>query len=93
MKRAQAPRTAVRTTWSTLVAVCRECDGGKKLGKEIKHALKDARIRDVRVLSSSCLDVCPKRGVTVATTFSGGVKTAVLNSEIEGPAAVAAVLP
>jgi predicted metal-binding protein len=93
MKLPQPSRTLVRTKWTTLVAVCRECSGGKRLSKVLKRSLKDANIRDIRVLSTSCLDVCPKRGVTVATTCAGGVKTAVLDDKLEGVAAVAAVLP
>jgi hypothetical protein len=72
----------VRLPWrAAAVLVCRECDGAPDLGpKKVRKALK-ARTkgqpkRTVRVLSVSCLDACPKRGVTVATT--GPVESAVV---------------
>ena len=64
----------VRLPWrGAAVLVCRECDGPPGLGpKKVRKALK-ARTkglpkRTVRVLAVACLDACPKRGVTVATT-------------------------
>jgi hypothetical protein len=86
------PRRPVRTKWSSLVAVCRECSNGKRLSKALKRSLKDAGVRDVRVLSSSCLDVCPKRGVTVATAIAGTVQTAVIDDALDGRAVLAAVI-
>jgi hypothetical protein len=85
-----APRTPVRTKWNTLVAVCRECAGGKRLAKSLRGSFKKSGQREVRVIASSCLDVCPKRGVTVATTHAGGVSVAVLDATLEGEAARAA---
>jgi hypothetical protein len=73
--------------------VCRECSGGKRLSKVLRRSLKDAGVRDVRVLSSSCLDVCPKRGVTVVTAIAGKVETAVIDDALDDPATLAAVLP
>jgi hypothetical protein len=36
--------------------------------------------REIRVVRSSCLDVCPKRGVTVTTLNEGVVETSVVRS-------------
>lgn len=67
-----------RTKWSTLVAVCRECSDGKAVAKALKQAYKLEGRRDVRVVRTSCLDVCPKRGATVSTTTARGVATVVM---------------
>jgi hypothetical protein len=91
MKSPVAARTPVRTKWSTLVAVCRECGGGKGFAKSLRRATKEAPVRDVRVVSTSCLDVCPKRGVTVATMRDCAVTTAVVDAELDSDAAIAAV--
>lgn len=89
-----AARTPVRTKWATLVAVCRECDDAKRLAKALRGSFKATQQRDVRVVLTSCLDVCPKRGVTVATTRAGGgVSVAVIDATLEGEAARAAVAP
>jgi hypothetical protein len=69
----------VRTKWTTLVAVCRECNGAKAVAKMLKRSYKSAGRRDVRIVRSSCLDVCPKRGVTVSTSDASGVKTVVID--------------
>lgn len=71
----------VDTEWSTVVLVCREC--AKRTGPEnhpsalrkwLRKDLRGGRGK-VRVVESSCLDVCPKRGVTVAV---GGVDGALV---------------
>jgi predicted metal-binding protein len=74
------------TKWSLPVLVCGECAKRtgpanqptvlrKWLRKELaRRGLK----RSVRVVESSCLDVCPKRGVTVAVR---GVQGAVVVGE------------
>ncbi len=67
------PRPA-RLPWRVAaVLVCRECDGAKGFGpKKVRTALKAGAKglpkRSVRVLSVSCLDACPRDGVTVAVT-------------------------
>lgn len=87
------PRTAdgarpVRRPWrSALVLVCRECDGVRGFGpKQARKALKarakaELPPKAVRIATVSCLDVCPKRAVTVAVAGVG--ETAVI---ISGPA-------
>lgn len=55
--------------WSDLVLVCSKClrkQGREELRGELKRALKHAGRRDVRVVVSGCLDVCPKDGVALA---------------------------
>jgi hypothetical protein len=80
MRQPSSAPLAVRTRWSTLIAVCSECDGGKRLAKTLRSDLKRQGNRDVRVVRSSCLDVCPKRGVTVTTLRDGVLETAVVEA-------------
>lgn len=84
----------VRRPWrSSLVLVCRECDGvrgcgPKQVRKELKRRAKaDLPAKAVRVATVSCLDVCPKRAVAVAVAGVG--ETAVT---VAGPGAVAGVV-
>jgi hypothetical protein len=84
----------VRRPWrSSLVLVCRECDGARGFGpKQVRTALKagaktELPRKAVRVATVSCLDVCPKRAVTVTVTGVG--ETAVT---ISGPAGAARVI-
>lgn len=51
-----------------LVAVCTKCEGdGKALRRALKRAFKDRGFaKRARLVSTSCLDVCPKRAVAVA---------------------------
>lgn len=51
-----------------LVSVCRACDGdGKALRRALEAELKERGLQKrVRVVSSSCLDVCPKRAIAIA---------------------------
>ena len=66
-----------RATWrDEVVFVCRKCmrkqrkgvDGdGTSLRKWLRRALKQAGLgKRVRVLETSCFDLCPKRGVALA---------------------------
>jgi len=84
----------VRRPWrSSLVLVCGECDGVRGYGpKQVRKALKEAAkaelpAKAVRVVSVSCLDVCPKRAVTVAVA---GVGEAAVT--ISGPAGAARII-
>jgi hypothetical protein len=93
LPRADVPRPVRRPWRSSLVLVCRECDGTRGFGpKQVRKALK-AQARDelphkaVRVVTVSCLDVCPKRAVTVAVAGVG--ETAVT---VSGPAGAARVI-
>jgi predicted metal-binding protein len=54
----------VRTRWEGLVFVCRKCM--KRAGaEELRSTLKEELGRDLRVVSSGCLKVCPKDRVCV----------------------------
>jgi hypothetical protein len=86
MKRRMSPVLPARTRWTALVAVCGECNGGKRFAKALRRAMKRSATEPARVVRSSCLDVCPKRGVTVATLRDSGVITVVVNDELEGAA-------
>jgi predicted metal-binding protein len=63
------------TPWRMVVLVCRKCGKRQKGGfgekrhdtlkTHLRQALRAAgRRRDVRVIETSCLGVCPKHGVT-----------------------------
>lgn len=61
--------------WEAAVLVCSECkkrtgsaNAPKKLSKWLRSRMKRDRRRDLRVLRTGCLDVCPKQGVTVSIT-------------------------
>jgi hypothetical protein len=61
--RYEVPVQTVKTR--DLLFVCESCDGGKRLRRDLKAALKKDGRKDVRVVSCDCLDVCPQRAVTV----------------------------
>ena len=69
------PGTTRKTPWSDVIILCRKCgkkrDGGfgKKRKESLKAALRQAtrdsgRRRQIRVLETGCLGICPKDGVT-----------------------------
>jgi hypothetical protein len=56
-------------SWTEVVFVCAKCmkrQDRRELRKELKHSLKSAGHRDVRIVAAGCFDLCPKRGVTLA---------------------------
>ncbi len=57
-----------------LVAVCAKCDGDPKaLRRRLKREFKDRGAKgSVRVVASSCLDLCPKRSVAIAVSDDRG---------------------
>lgn len=73
---AGTPPTAAKADWKEVVFVCRKCsraqpegaDGhGTPLRKWLKRELKARGLgKRIRVVDSGCLDLCPKRGVTLA---------------------------
>lgn len=68
-----------RVRYATLLAVCKECAGEPKpLRQALKRVLKERGRRDVRVVASSCLDVCPKRAATVAASGAGGTRVLIV---------------
>lgn len=55
--------------WSRVVLLCTKCmrrQDREDLRGDLRKALKQAGRRDVRVVLSGCLDLCPDDGVTVA---------------------------
>lgn len=65
------PKSIVPVTFRSrdvLLSVCAKCDGdGRALRRAIKRELKArGRGKSVRVVASTCLDICPKRAVGIA---------------------------
>lgn len=70
----------LNASWSNAVLVCRKCskkldggfgpDGDKPLAKALRKHLRLGKGRKARagVLEVGCLDICPKRAVTVVDT-------------------------
>ena len=63
--------------WSDVVLICAKCaaklgrgrNGKTELRGEVKRALKHQGLgKSVRVVETTCLDLCPKGGQTVATS-------------------------
>jgi len=83
--------------WSDVVVICTKCaaklgrghKGKTELRGEVKHALKKRGLKDIRVVETSCLDLCPKGGQTVATTrqMAKG-KLTVVGPDADGEAVV-----
>lgn len=81
---AQKPTSLARSTpWRDVIVLCKKCgkklDGGfgpkrkESLKTELRQALRDAgRRRDVRLVETSCLGICPKQGVTALNATSPG---------------------
>ena len=61
--------------------------------KELRRAAKDGKLRGVRIVRSSCLDVCPKKGVTVAFASARGAHTIVIDDVDEAFGALAGPRP
>ncbi|GAC1301093.1 MAG: hypothetical protein NVSMB19_08820 [Vulcanimicrobiaceae bacterium] len=83
-----------RPPWDAALIVCRKCDGyDKSLRRDVKEALAAAGLRKrVRVVESSCLDVCPKRGTTVVIATPDGSDVAIVPADVRGAAACAALV-
>lgn len=62
---------SARAPWSQVIVVCRKCAlraGRKRFAKELKGAVKsEGGGKTTRVVEVGCLDLCPKRRLTVAT--------------------------
>jgi predicted metal-binding protein len=74
--------------WREIVLACRKCskkldggfgpDGDENLGPALKQSLREAgRRREVRVIETKCLGLCPKGAVTVVRSGQPGVLLAV----------------
>ncbi len=71
----------VETPWTGLIAVCAKC--GRKLGsedisndlkKELKSLAKGSG-QSIRVVTSSCLDICPDDRIAISYTSSGETRS------------------
>ena len=71
------------TPWREIIILCRKCgkkrDGGfgpkrkESLKATLRQALRDAgKRRQVRVMETSCLGICPKDGVTALNATTPG---------------------
>lgn len=63
----RAPLTTEPAPWHRVVLVCGKCvekQSREELRGDIKRALKQAGMRDVRVVLTGCFDLCPDDGVT-----------------------------
>jgi predicted metal-binding protein len=78
----------VPTPWHEIVLVCRQCsqklgggfgpDGDDNLGTALKRSLRKAgRRREVRVIETKCLGLCPKGAVTMLNGSKPGTLLAV----------------
>lgn len=71
-KRSSSPRPALATEpapWQRLLLVCSKCmkrQDRESLRGDFKRALRNAGLRDVRVVTVSCFDLCPDDGVALA---------------------------
>ena len=65
------PIKPARAPWLDVILVCAKCArkaGRKRFAKELKGALKGSSSgRPARVVEVGCLDLCPKRRLTLAT--------------------------
>lgn len=79
-----SPLRPVRVSWSAgLVVLCRDCTGSaaKKLRKRLKKRLPAT----IRVVESSCLNVCPKNGTAacIIDRRSGETVTAIVRDDAD----------
>lgn len=99
---APKPVIAARLRRAPPILVCKKClgriDDGKKLRKALKSEAKNrSAVQDVRpprVVTTSCLGICPKRAVVVASaaTLRNG-KYLLLSKAKASAEAIAALMP
>lgn len=77
-----------------IISVCRSCDGYEKsVRAALKEAVAEAGLRRrVRVVGSTCLDICPKRGTTLALASRDGFGVFVLAESSDVSTALAPLL-
>jgi predicted metal-binding protein len=77
------PGKTRNTPWSDVIILCRKCGKkrgggfGKKRKESLKAALRQAtrdagQRRQIRVLETGCLGICPKNGVTALNATRPG---------------------
>ena len=77
-----------------LVLVCRECGGpeSRAIAKSLRRLVRARVGKGVRVVPSGCLDVCPKRGVTVGVLVKGQTCCIVVKDPAEAESKVGRLL-
>ena len=68
--------------WTEAVFICTKCmkrQDRKELRGELRGVLKAHGRKDIRVVACGCLDVCPKRAVTVARSGELGAGAPLLH--------------
>jgi hypothetical protein len=87
-KPASRPPEPVSPRWETLVLVCEKCKGARHgpdahgIRKGLKHRL--GKSKQLRVLESPCMGVCPDDAVTVCVTrTSRAAEVMLVRSESE----------
>ena len=80
---------AVQPRWSALLAVCKKCEeGNSTLADRVKARVKERGIEGIRALRSSCLDICPKKGVCATFVGSHGQKTAIFDTDADADSVI-----
>lgn len=99
---APKPVIAARLRRAPPILVCKKClgriDDGKKLRKALKSEAKDRSaaqdVKPPRVVMTSCLGICPKRAVVVASAATLRDGKYLLLSEAKASAeAISALMP
>ncbi len=99
---APKPVIAARLRRAPPILVCKKClgriDDGKKLRKALKSEAKDRSaaqaVKPPRVVMTSCLGICPKRAVVVASAATLRDGKYLLLSEADASAeAISALMP
>jgi hypothetical protein len=94
-----APAEIVSPPWQTLMLVCIKCKGSRRgpdargIRKGMKQRL--GKQKQLRILESECLGVCPDDAVTVCTLRAGSGETVVrlVRTDAEVDALAASVAP
>ena len=90
--------STVRTPYDGVLLVCGKCSKklgaeGKALRKTLKHAVKEHLGKgQVRVVKTSCFDVCPKGAVTIASAGKQSPLTIAVAQPDAAPEEILAVL-
>lgn len=90
---------AVTPPWQTLILVCTKCKGARRgpdargIRKGMKHRL--GKHKQLRILESECMGVCPDDAITVCTVHAGAGHAVVrlVRTEAEVDALAASVAP
>lgn len=74
---------SVTPPWTRMIAVCTNCeDGDHRLADHLKSYAKEHDVKGLRVVRSSCLKVCPEKGVTCVVTDKQGYDAYVVPAKI-----------